>query len=126
MDVIKRIKKWWKDINTPYEKKFYKYKFEIIMCGENREVFTYQSNKYYSFSFEDFLRYEVFDKECIKTENQIVNTQYIKKCFLLEAKEKTLYYFDDMGIAPYSLWGATEEQIEQYNNKILGGKNEKY
>lgn len=125
MNIIERIKKWWLDINTPYERKLYKYTFEITMCdtGEKQVI---ESNKYYAETFKDFLKFEVFDEKCIKVEDKIINTKCIKDCKLLKTEEITFYYFDERDLIQYCMWGSTKEQIIKHNNEIMGGRNEKY
>lgn len=120
--MFNKLKKWWKSINTPYEREFYKRTVKLILTNGKKAIG--KDEKYYSVSQKDYVD-SLLESESLKCEEGFINTKSIERIIITKEEKIICYFYDEWGkVLEFSQNGATKEEIEKHNRKVLEEVNE--
>lgn len=117
--MFNKLKKWWENIDTPYEREFYKRTVKLILLNGKEAIG--EDKKYYSASQKDYVD-SLLESESLKCEEGFINTKSIERIVIINEEKIVCYYFDLWGeVLEFSQNGATKEEIEAHNKKVMEG-----
>lgn len=115
--MFNKLENWWKNLNTPYEREFYKRTVKLILLNGKEAIG--EDKKYYSASQKNYID-SLLESESLKCEEGFINTKSIERIVIINEEKIVCYYFDEWGkVLEFSQNGATKEEIKKHNKRIL-------